>query len=688
VLLNRFRAYLRRLFNGLSVGQKVMTVIAVEILSYSVITTVAIYQIGVVGNEVKQMANVYLPLFSASESIRQDVQDKQLHMKDVVFVGDRVVYDKKAEETYISAKAQFLAASAAIDDQLSTSRVIIRDAVRKADADASVIETFEDALTAQLSKIRYANRINNGRVETIFRHVEDGSFLMGMELLEGVAVSEEALIRQLDAFDLILLDLKSASVDYTVGVEKASSRMTLLASILTVCVVIAIFFFVVKRNISRPLHTLTDAINTFDVRKNMPTTSDDLALMARGDELGMVSRSFDALKRDLHTQDAELRASRDAAEKADRAKSQFLAAASHDLRQPLHAMQMYFAALRRGLKKEENLAILEKVESVSITTGRLLNSLLDVSQLEAGAIQPQFEVFHVQELLRRVSLSFTPAAQQKNLEFRVMPCSLAVRSDPALLERIIGNFISNAIRYTRDGKILLGCRRSGPNVLIQVLDTGIGIPDQKIDMIFEDFYQVNNEERDRSKGLGLGLAIATRLADCLGHRIARKSNLGRGSCFGVSVEMAEMPLVATDTRQSVDFTNNLAGAMVMLIEDDSVVADATTQLLQSWGCEVIWAANAEQASNLVTSSSVVPDIVLADYRLPGGQDGLEVAMALQLATGRAIPTIIVTGESDLHELKEIADMGYLVIRKPVRPAKLRSLINHYLSQHEHQVAAR
>jgi len=152
--------------------------------------------------------------------------------------------------------------------------------------------------------------------------------------------------------------------------------------------------------------------------------------------------------------------------------------------------------------------------------------------------------------------------------------------------------------------------------------------------------------------------------------------------------MAEMPLVATDTRQSVDFTNNLAGAMVMLIEDDSVVADATTQLLQSWGCEVIWAANAEQASNLVTSSSVVPDIVLADYRLPGGQDGLEVAMALQLATGRAIPTIIVTGESDLHELKEIADMGYLVIRKPVRPAKLRSLINHYLSQPEHQVASR
>lgn len=688
MLLKNFRRHLQSIFNGLSVGQKVMTVIAVEIMSYSVITTVAIYQIGVVGNEVKQMANVYIPLFSASESIRRHVQDKQLHMKDVIFVGDRVVYDKEAEETYISAKAQFLAASAGIKDQLVSSKLTIQESVKKTEEDAAVIRNFEEELTTQLSKIRYANRINNGRVDAVFQHVEDGSFLMGMELLEGVIRSEEGLLKELDALDLILLNLKSASVDYTTGVEKVSSRLTLLASILTVCFVIAIFFLIVKRNISRPLHTLTDAINSFDVRQNKPATDVDLALMARGDELGMVARSFDALKRDLHSQDKELRSSRDAAEKADRAKSQFLAAASHDLRQPLHAMQMYFAALRRGLEKKENIEILDKVESVSITTGRLLNSLLDVSQLEAGAIQPQFEVFHVQELLRRLSLSFAPAALQKNLEFRVIPCSLAIRSDPALLERIVGNFISNAIRYTQNGKILLGCRRSGPNVIIQVLDTGIGIPDQKIDMIFEDFYQVDNEERDRSKGLGLGLAIALRLSDCLGHRIKRQSNLGKGSCFSVSVETAELPVGETKTAQFLDFSTSLTGAMVMLIEDDGIVADATTQLLQSWGCEVVWASDANQALDLVTRSGMRPDIVLADYRLPGGQDGLKVATALQLATGKPIPTIIVTGESDTHELREIADLGYLVIRKPVRPAKLRSLINHYLSQPDHQVAAR
>lgn len=679
-VLSRFRLFVKRLVTGLSVGQKVMSVLIVEILSYSIITSVAIFQIHVVGNEVKQMANVYMPLFSASEAVRRHVQDKQLNLKEVIFVGDRVVYDKEAEEAFIAARARFMIAGSGIDDQISSSEAMIAKSVASAEGDGSVIARFQDELREQLSRIRFANRLNDGRVNQIFGHVEDGSFLMGMELLDGVARSEAALLDEIDKLDSVLFSLKTASVDYTVSVESVSSFLTLLASILTVCIVITVFYYVVKRNISRPLHMLTYAISTFDVQESHRETRDERELMRRGDELGMVARSFDTLKRDLIAQDRALRLAKERAERADRAKSQFLAAASHDLRQPLHAMQMYIAALKHGLRKSANLDIVDKVESVSITAGRLLNSLLDVSQLEAGAIKPQFEEFPVQEMLRRLALSFTPVAQKKGLELRVVPCSASVRSDPALLERIVGNFLSNAIRYTPEGKVLVGCRRRGDTLVIEVVDTGIGIPQDQINAVFEDFRQLHNEERDRGKGLGLGLAIAQRLAACLDHRIECRSAPGRGSRFGVLVERRDGH--ADNAREAPLHTapDRLPDARIMLIEDDETVAESMIRLLETWQCDVVWASSAREALDSIGRMPAKPDILLADYRLPGGQDGAQVAMALQLAAGRAIPTIIVTGESQVGELREISELGYTVLRKPVRPAKLRSLINHYLSQ--------
>ncbi len=671
---------MNRFITNLSVGQKVMSVLVVEILSYSIITSVAIFQIHIVGNEVKQMANVYMPLFSASEAVRRHVQDKQLNLKEVIFVGDRVVYDKEAEEAFIAARARFMIAGSGIDDQIKFSETMIVNSVGSEHGDSSVIKWFQDELTEHLSHIRFANRLNDGRVNQIFQHVQDGSFLMGMELLDGVASSEAALLDQIDQLDSALFSLKTASVDYTVSVESVSSFMTLLASILTVCIVITIFYYVVKRNISRPLHMLTYEISTFDVQENHRETKDEKELMLRGDELGMVARSFGALKRDLIAQDRALRLAKETAERADRAKSHFLAAASHDLRQPLHAMQMYLAALKHGLNKPENLEIVHKVESVSITAGRMLNSLLDVSQLEAGAIKPQLETFPVQEILRRLALSFTPVAQKKNLELQVIPCSLSVRSDPALLERIIGNFLSNSIRYTANGKILLGCRQRGDHLSIEVLDTGIGIPDAQIRAVFEDFYQLHNEERDRGKGLGLGLAIAQRLAACLDHTIQCRSILDKGSCFSVLVERRDAQSRAVDEACTVTFSDRLSEARIMLVEDDETVAESMISLLEAWDCDVVWANSAREAQEFIASTARKPDVILADYRLPGAQDGAQVAMALQLIAGKAIPTIIVTGESKFSELKEISELGYTVLRKPVRPAKLRSLINHYLSQ--------
>lgn len=651
-----------------------MSILFLEILSYSVITSIAISQIHVVGNEVKQMANVYLPLFSASEAIRRDVQGKQLYLKEVIFVGDRVVYDQEAEETYIAARSRFLSAATSIENLIQLSSKMISDSVDSDKVDFGVIGKFKDELQEQLSRVRLSNRLNDRRVELVFQYIEDGSFLMGMELLEEVSKSEAALLNEIENLEGILITLKSASLEYTVSVERASSLMTLLASILNICIVITTFYFVVKRNISHPLDVLTEAISSFDLRKSESNFHPERALMFRGDELGMLARSFDALKGDLRLQEQALRLSKESAERADRAKTQFLAAASHDLRQPLHAMRMYLAALKYRLEDKKNQEIAQKIEDVSIAFGGLLNSLLDISQLEAGGIKPQYKNYPITGMLRRLSLAFQPLAFERGLDLRFIPSSVVVRSDPALLERIVSNFISNALSYTERGKVVVGCRRRGDNIAIQVLDSGMGIPEDKLDQIFDDFFQLHNTERDRGKGLGLGLGIARRLSYCLGHRIEYRSILGVGSCFGVVVPVG---LAAAEPEIQADmfsYAYHQSRISLMLLEDDEAVAEAMIMLLNEWGFKVIWASDSGEALTLMTSSTVKPQIILADYRLPGEMDGVQAVAVLQRMSTHAIPTIIMTGESELGELREISELGYVVLRKPVHPAELRSLI--------------
>ena len=669
---------IKNLINHMSVGQKVLAVIFLEIISYSMVTTIALSQIHSVGNVVKQMSDLYLPLFNSSETIRLQIQESRLNLKDIIFVGDRVVYDKEAEEAYIAARGRYQENSNNIDEEINWADSLIMRAASQEDSQESLIKQYSQNLLRQLSSVRQASRIHSIRAEKVFRHVEDGSFLMGMEMISDVRASEKTLTSELDALVKELGNLNDASVEYAGRVEQIASSFTILASIITVCIVITIFYYVVKKNISNPLHDLADHINSISAIHNIEDSAMEKDLMSRGDELGMVSRSFNKLKHDLSAQDKNLRDAKEEAERANRAKSQFLAAASHDLRQPLHAMQMYITALQQKIQDRETLKIVSDIDAVSVSTGRLLNAILDVSQLEAGAVKPQIEDFPVQEILHRIARGFKPMAFRKGIALDIVPSSANVRSDPILLEQIVGNFVSNAIRYTEKGRVLIGCRRRSGILSIEVLDTGPGIPEHQRNAIFEDFHQLDNKERDRGKGLGLGLAIVRRLSRCLNHPIEHSSEINHGSRFAVVVELGKKPANIAKVRRLEAGIYDLQNTTVLLIEDDLIVLDATQQLLESWNCNVICANSAEEAMRSMSNPHKFPDIIIADYSLPESLNGVETIDSIIEIMGYSVPAFIITGEADTSKVRMIASHGYVVLSKPVHPAKLRALISHLL----------
>jgi len=668
----------KNIINRLSVGQKVLTIIFIEIFAYSVVTTIALSQINSVGNVVKQMSDLYLPLFSSSETIRLQIQESRLNLKDIIFVGNRVVYDKEAEEAYFAARGRYQENNYNIHEEINLSDNLIMQASTNEDADNSLIKEYSEGILSQLANIRQADHIHNIRAEKVFRHVEDGSFLMGMELVSDVTASEKTLIKELDVLVNELESLNQASVKYAGQVEKLASRFTIIASIITICIVITIFYYVVKKNISNPLHALTDTINSISALHNIEDSAMEKELMSRGDELGMVSRSFNKLKHDLSAQDKKLRDAKEEAERANRAKSQFLAAASHDLRQPLHAMQMYITALQQKIRDKETLKIVSDIDAVSISTGRLLNAILDVSQLEAGAVNPQIEVFPIQEILHRVARNFRPIAYRKEIALRIVASSAFVSSDPILLEQIIGNFVANAIRYTESGSVLLGCRHRAGNLSVEVLDTGPGIPEHQKDAIFDDFHQLDNKERDRGKGLGLGLAIVRRLSICLNHPIELTSKLNHGSRFSVVVKLGKKPTNISKAMPLESGLLELKNISVLLIEDDVMVLDATQQLLESWDCRVICTKSAGAAVNSISNPRNFPNIIIADYSLPGDVNGVQAIENVINILGYPIPAFIITGEADTSKVRKIASQGYRVLSKPVHPAKLRAIISHLL----------
>lgn len=670
-----FVASVRRAVSRMPLSRKFLTVIVVEIVSYSIVTFVALAQIHNVGAEIRRMAEIYIPMFAATESVRRETLAGLQKFQEIIFIGDRVVYDEAAETVFRRRQADYLRHFAQIDAQIDAAEAMLTS-TRFRGATGSDFERRGRALSEQLTTIRRAALLHDSRVNVVFRHVEDGSFLMGLELVDEVEASGEALNAALDDLVTDLEALKTASVAYAQRVERHAAVFVVIASIATVCIVITFFTFVVRNSLTRPLRILTDAIDTFQPNDAESRTPLERELMRRGDELGHVGRRFARLKNHLRSQSRALRSAKEEAERANRSKSHFLAAASHDMRQPLHAMQMYLEALRHRATDSETMAIISEIEVVSQSTGALLNALLDLSQIEAGIIEPLIGVVEVDLLIRRVLRAHAPLAYKKGLSIRYVSSRANVVTDQALFERVIGNFVSNAIRYTETGRILIGCRRRGAELDVQVWDTGVGIAPEHQHAIFEEFYQVDNRERDRSKGLGLGLAIVKRLAKLLGHRVTCRSWPKSGSCFAISVLLAP---AATGVLAGADHVGSgiavRAGRRVLLLEDDQVVRRATAQLLHQWGYVVTAEPTLSQERIDADCALGDIDLIITDFRLPGEMNGVDIALAVRHMIGADVPIIVVTGEanSGMVDLRGVPNSTVAI--KPLRPARLRALIN-------------
>jgi two-component system, chemotaxis family, CheB/CheR fusion protein len=300
-----------------------------------------------------------------------------------------------------------------------------------------------------------------------------------------------------------------------------------------------------------------------------------------------------------------------------------------------------------------------------------IDALLDITQLESGAVRPEVLDFPVSSILSRVGSEYAHLAKTKGLELRIVPCSAVIRSDPRLLGRLLDNLTSNAVKYTGAGKVLVGCRRRGENLRIEVWDTGVGIPDDQLEAIFEEYHQLDNPARERSRGLGLGLTVVQRMAELLGHRIDMRSTLGRGSMFAV-----ELPLGQRRPEAAPAEAPQAAGrgASVLLVEDDAAVRASLALLLGLEGCEVTAATTAHEALARIAEGSVEPRILIADHNLPGGMSGVDLVDQLTARFGDEMAAIVLTGDASVETMREITASGAIYLRKPVDAEKLLRLI--------------
>ncbi|CAK0745476.1 two-component system, sensor histidine kinase [Azospirillaceae bacterium] len=395
-------------------------------------------------------------------------------------------------------------------------------------------------------------------------------------------------------------------------------------------------------------------------------------------------RGFVRVARDMterRRSEQALLSAKEQAERASLAQSKFLAAASHDLRQPVQALLLFSSALEAKITGTPASALLRDMRGSLDALNMLLDSLLDVSRLDAGIVIPRETNFSLTTVIERLAGEYAPQAADKGIRFQVVPSSAVVRTDPTLLYRILQNFLSNSLRYTSQGRIVVGCRRRGGKLRIEVVDTGIGIPNHQFEDIFKEFYQLGNPERDRTKGLGLGLAIVRRLSRLLHCPVTVRSQEGRGSSFGV-----EVPLIGFNKTTNVVYLRPeplkalpSGKGVVFVIDDEPSVLKGLRLVIEDWGYAVITARTELEAITKLTGRSAGPDLIIADYRLRGICNGAQVVAQLREIFNRPIPGILITGDTAPDRIREATEHGLRLLHKPIQPAELCAAIVDCLS---------
>ncbi|OMH30027.1 NahK/ErcS family hybrid sensor histidine kinase/response regulator [Motiliproteus sp. MSK22-1] len=372
----------------------------------------------------------------------------------------------------------------------------------------------------------------------------------------------------------------------------------------------------------------------------------------------------------------ELRQAKAEAEAANLGKTRFLAAASHDLLQPLNAARLFASALGQQAHSEATSELVTNLDGSLKAAEELLVTLLDISKLDAGALEPNFSHFKISNLLSTLQAEFTALANEKSLKFHSVNCHAVVHSDQQLLRRVLQNFLSNAIRYTQSGKILLGCRYQGKKLRIEVWDTGVGIPESKIKEVFEEFRRIDNPRHSQVKGLGLGLAITDRISRMLKHPLKVRSWPGKGTVFSIEVPFGDPSLVVQrkQTKEGNKRSSNLAGIKVLCIDNEPNILEGMSALLKGWSCETLTALGEEDALKQCQENSYLPDLILADYHLSDTKTGIMALKSLFRLWNKAIPAIVITADRTDEVQEEVRIAGAQMLHKPMKPAALRAMM--------------
>ncbi|WP_207457588.1 ATP-binding protein [Azospirillum sp. SYSU D00513] len=370
-----------------------------------------------------------------------------------------------------------------------------------------------------------------------------------------------------------------------------------------------------------------------------------------------------------------LRIAKEEAERASVAKSRFLAAASHDLRQPVQSLLLFLESLAPHVRGEQGREAMRHLGRGMDALKMLLDGLLDLSSLDAGVTQPVIEEFPAAGLLGQLAADFASVAAAKGLDFQVGQCAASLRSDRTLLRRMLNNLVENAVRYTESGRIAIECHPAGGHLRIEVHDTGAGIPSEHLDLIWDEFHQLGNPERDRNHGLGLGLSIVQRLSGLLGHPVEVRSMPGQGSVFSVEVPLGKA-LPARPPAATAETTGN--GRLVLLVDDDSIVLLALKSVFEAWGYGVLAAGSCDEAVRMLREAGQAPDIVVADYRLRERRFGTEVILKVREMHGTGVPGVILTGETGPEARRDSLTHGFELMHKPVTPRQLGEILGKLL----------